>query len=92
MDIEFYVNPRTGEPHCLDHDVTEEAVVDVLDAPLERRPGNEGPMIASGQTREGRWLRVIYPERPTGIPVITAFPPGPKTIAGLRRRKRRKKR
>lgn len=82
MEVELYRNPRTGEPHCLDHGVTEQEVLDVLDDPVETRGGDDGATIASGQTREGRWLRVIYRERPGRIFVITAFPPGPRTLAG----------
>ena len=92
MKVEFYLNPQTGEPHCLDHGVTEEEVVDVLEEPLDRQRGRDGTWILSGQTREGRWLRVILREEPRRRLVITAYPPGPKTTGALRRLKRRKRR
>lgn len=61
---------------------------EVLLAPLEDRQGAEGSRVAIGQTRAGRYLRVIYvldPE-PDSKFVITAFPLGPRALHALRRR------
>ena len=65
---------------------------DVLRRPIEDRPGREGARVAVGQTRGGRYLRVIYvpdPE-PDSVFVITAFDPGPKPLRALRRRRKKK--
>jgi hypothetical protein len=47
----------------------------VLRTPGEDRPGREGSRVAIGQTRAGRYLRVIYvPDlEPDSIFVITAY-------------------
>jgi hypothetical protein len=75
------------------HAVTEGEVEEVLVRPLEDRPGSEGSRVAVGQTRGGRYLRVIYvpdPE-PDSLFVITAYELGPKALRALRRRRRRKR-
>jgi hypothetical protein len=38
MDVRFYVDPETGEPHIYGHQVTEEEAADVLRNPSEDRP------------------------------------------------------
>lgn len=60
MDIRFYLDPETGQPHIYRHAVSEEEVRDVLERSAEDRPGAQGTRVALGQTREGRHLRVIY--------------------------------
>ena len=92
MEIRYYIDPETGEPHLYRHQVAEGEVEDVLGRPQEDRPGFEGSRVAMGQTREGRYLRVIYvPDlAPGSIFVVTAYEPGPKAINALRRRRRRK--
>jgi len=75
MNIRFYRDPATGEPHIYNHGVTEEEVEEVIRRPGEDRRGREGARVAIGQTRAGRFLRVIYvpdPE-PESIFVITAY-------------------
>ena len=49
-------------------------------------------LVALGQTRAGRYLRVIYvPDPEAGsVFVITAYELGPKALKALRRRRRRK--
>lgn len=92
MEIRFYLDPETGQPHIYRHGVNEVEVEQVLARPLEDRPGREGSRVALGQTRAGRHLRVIYvpdPE-PGSVFVITAYPLGPKALRALRRRRRRK--
>ena len=93
METRFYVDPETGEPHIYRHGVDEAEVQDVLARPLEDRPGREGSRVALGQTRGGRYLRVVYvpdPE-PNSVFVITAYQVGPKALRALRRRLRRKR-
>ena len=93
MDRRFFIDPTSGLPHIYGHDVTELEVADVLDRPYEDRPGTDGARVAVGQTRSGRYVRVIYvPDRtPGGIFVITAYELGPKAKKALRRRLRKKK-
>ena len=89
MKIRFYTDPETNQPHIFRHDVAEAEVEDVLSRPLEDRAGAEGSRVALGQTRAGRYLRVIYvpdPE-PDSIFVITAYDLGPKAQKALRRRR-----
>ena len=92
MNIRFYLDPETGEPHIYKHSVTDDEVEDVIRRPGEDRPGREDSRIAMGQTRDGRHLRVIYvpdPE-PESIFVITAYELRGKTLTAYRRRRRRK--
>lgn len=92
MDLRFYLDPRNGEPHIHNHAVSEMEVEDVLARPIEDRPGREGARVAIGQTRGGRYLRVIYvPEiaRRTTF-VITAYELGRSALRALRRRRKKK--
>lgn len=72
--------PETEEPHVYRHAVSQAEVEEVLARPIEDRAGIEGSRAAIGQTRAGRFLRVIYvpdPE-PASAFVITAYRLGPK--------------
>ena len=64
----------------------------MLTRPLEDRPGRDGARVALGQTRAGRYLRVVYVPDPTpgSVFVITAFDLGPTALRALRRRRKRK--
>jgi len=93
MNIRFYVDPETGFPHIFGHQVDEQEVEDVLKKPGEDRPGREVSRVAIGQTRTGRYLRVIYvpdPE-PDSVFVITAYQLTGKPLLAYRRRRRRKR-
>ncbi|MEW6667957.1 MAG: DUF4258 domain-containing protein [Thermodesulfobacteriota bacterium] len=93
MKIRFYIDPETGDPHIYNHSVDEAETEHVLANPGEDRPGREGSRITIGQTREGRYLRVIYvpdPE-PDSLFVITAYELKGNPLVAYRRRKRRKK-
>jgi hypothetical protein len=90
MKIRFYIDPETDLPHIYRHDVSEDEVEDVLCHPGEDRPGREGSRIAIGQTRAGRYLRVVYvpdPE-PDSIFVITAYELSGIPLKAYRRRRR----
>ena len=92
MRLRFYIDPGTGEPHIQEHAVSKEEVEDVLARPLEDRLGAEGVRVAIGQTRGGRYLRVVYvpdPE-PDSLFVITGYELGPKALRALRRRRRKR--
>jgi len=90
--IRYYRDPETGEPHIHLHGVAEEEVEYVLGRPLEDRPGRDRSRIAIGQTREGRYLRIVYaPDAaPQSIFVITAYELPESEKRALRRRRRRK--
>ncbi|MDP2844867.1 MAG: hypothetical protein Q8N79_02180 [Candidatus Methanoperedens sp.] len=93
MNIRYYIDPETGQPHIYNHNVSGNEVEDVLLKPGEDRPGREGSRIAKGQIRAGRYLRVIYvpdPE-PESIFVITAFELTGKPLIAYKRRRRKKK-
>ncbi|MBI2890392.1 MAG: DUF4258 domain-containing protein [Nitrospirae bacterium] len=94
MQLRFYIEPGTGEPHILRHGVQEDEVEDVLAKPGEDRPGREGSRVAIGQTRAGRYLRVVYvPDlEPDNVFVITAYDLKGKPLKAYRRRQRRQKR
>ena len=93
-DYEYQVlyDPETGEPHIFSHGVEEGEVADVMASPDEDRPGLEGARIAIGQTRGGRFLRVIYvPDPDPGqVFVITAYELRGNPLAAFRRCMRRR--
>jgi uncharacterized DUF497 family protein len=92
MNLRFYLDPTTGQPHIQNHGVDEAEVEDVLEAPGEDRPGREGSRVAIGQARSGRYLRVVYvpdPD-PDSVFVITAYELKGKPLIAYRRRKRRR--
>ena len=94
MKIRFYIDPETGQPHIYNHDVGETEVEDVLRKPGEDRPGKANSRISIGQTKGGRYIRVIYvpdPE-PDSVFVITAYELVGKPLKAYRRRSRRRQR
>ncbi|MGO9174914.1 MAG: DUF4258 domain-containing protein [Desulfobaccales bacterium] len=93
MNIRFYRDPETGQPHIYKNGVNENEVDDVLRKPSEDRPGREGSRVAMGQTLSGRYLRVIYvPDpRPNSVFVITAYELKGKPLVAYRRRQRKKR-
>lgn len=92
MNIRFYIDPETDLPHIYGHQIDELEVEDIMRKSGEDRPGREGSRVAIGQTRAGRYLRVIYvpdPE-PDSVFVITAYQLTGKPLLAYRRRRRRK--
>lgn len=92
MNVRFYIDPATDAPHIYDHQVDEGKVEDVLCNPGEDHPGREGSRIVIGQTRNGRFLRVIYvpdPE-PASVFVITAYELRGKPLGAYRRHNRKR--
>ena len=92
VKIRYYVDPQTGQPHIYHHSVSETEVGDILHNAGEDRPGVDGSRIAVGQTRSGRYLRVIYvldPKRDE-LFVITGYELTGKPLLAYRRRRRRK--
>jgi hypothetical protein len=60
MDVRYFEDPETGEPHIYEHGVTEAEVEYVLRHPGEDRPESDDSRHVLGQTAAGRYLRVIY--------------------------------
>ena len=91
MNVRYYIEPETGQPHIYGHNVSEAEVEDVLSRPWEDRVGRDGSRVALGQTRDGRFLRVIYVPDPSpdSVFVVTAYELGPKAKRALRRRRRK---
>ena len=50
--IRFYFDPQTGEPHTLEHDVSEDEVEEVLSQPLEDRSGSQSQARAAPEGKE----------------------------------------
>jgi hypothetical protein len=92
MQLRFYEDPETGLPHIYNHGVTEDEVRQVLDRPGEDRPSADDSRMALGQTRAGRYLRVIYvPDSDKKCAfVVTAYEVRGNQLKALRRRKRRR--
>ena len=92
MNVRFYIDPEIRLPHIYNHEVSEDEVEDVLRKSGEDRPGKENSRIAIGQTKAGRYLRVIYvpdPE-PDSVFVITAYELMGKPLKAYRRRRKRR--
>ncbi len=93
MEVRFYVDPETGQPHIYNHGVTEAEVREVLVRRGDDQPGAEGTRIKFGQTVAGRYLKVIYKLRKEEkeFLVITAYGLRGKTRKAFRKRQRRKR-
>jgi len=93
MEIRFYNDPDSGEPHIHGHGITEEEVRQVLHGPGEDLPGAGDSRMKLGQTGAGRYLQVIYvpDEDPGSVFVITAYELRGKAKTAYRRRQRRKR-
>jgi hypothetical protein len=92
--LRFHIDADSGLPHIYGHDVNEQEVADVLRKPLEEFYGRKGSVVAHGQSKAGRYLKVIYApdDESDGIFVITAYDLSPRQLHALRRRLRRKPR
>lgn len=92
VDLRFYLDPETGEPHIYNHGVSEEEVEEVLASAADDFPGRSDSRIALGQTQAGRYLQVVYIPDPGGRSafVVTAYNLKGKALAAYRRRRRRK--
>jgi len=93
VNVRYYIEAETGEPHVHRHRVVESEVEEVLARAGEDRPGKDGARVAIGQTRAGRYLRVIYvPDPgPQGVFVITAYELRGKPLTAYKRRMRRRR-
>jgi hypothetical protein len=78
--------------HIYEHEVDESEVEDILKGPGEIGSGRDGAKVVTGQTRAGRYLRVIYvPDaKRAGLFVITAYEIDGKSLQAYRRRQHKK--
>jgi hypothetical protein len=92
MEIRFFKDPDTGQPHIYNHGVTEDEIREILARPGEDRPSRDDSRNALGQTASGRYLRVIYvPDADAdSVFVVTAYELKGKPLKAYRRRRRRK--
>lgn len=93
MRLRFYLDDD-GTPHVHQHHVSAEEVEAALRKPLEDIRGRGVSRVAIGQTRSGRYLRVIYSpdDDGEGIFVITAHDLPARQLRALRRRLKRRRR
>jgi len=94
VNLRFYLDAATGQPHIWNHDVDEQEVEGVLTNPGEDRPGRDGSRIVIGRTAGGRYIRVVYVRdpMPDSVFVITAYELRGKPLLAYRRRQRKKHR
>lgn len=94
MEVRYFRDPETGQPHINDHGVTEAEVEWILARPGEDNPCSGGSRQVLGQTAAGRYLRIVYVPDPggDGVFVVTAYPLAGKQLQAYRRRQRRRKR
>ena len=92
MNTRFYIDPITELPHLYNHNVNEEEAIEVLNHPIEDRMGDNDARVAVGQTRAGRYLRVIYvhDDEPNSVFIITAYDLPRKQLHALNRRRKKK--
>jgi len=91
VEVRYYIDPDTGQPHIYNHGVRESEVEEVLRRPGEDRLGKSRSRVALGQTDAGWYLRVIYvpdPE-PDSVFVITAYQLTGKPLTAYRHRRRK---
>ena len=93
MQVRYYLDPETDEPHIYEHGVTEDEVEYVLRHAGEDLTGKDQSRQALGQTSGGRYLRVIYipDEDADSVFVVTAFELRGKPLEAYRRRRRRRR-
>ena len=88
----YYIDQKKGLPHIYNHNISESEVEDVLLRPGEDRHGRDGSRIVLGQTRAGRYLRVIYilDAEQESVFIITTFELTGKPLVAYKRRRRKK--
>jgi hypothetical protein len=93
MDVRYYLDPDSGQPHIYGHGVNEQEVEEILRGPGEDLRAARDSRRKIGQTVAGRILQVIYvpDEDPENVFVITAYEPRGKAKKAFRRRQRRKR-
>lgn len=92
MNIRFYMDPESGEPHIHEHGIMEAEVFEVLYGTGEDLPARENSRMKLGTTSNGRYIQVIYvmDEDGEGVFVITAYELRGNAKKAFRRRMKRK--
>jgi hypothetical protein len=92
MEVRYYRDPATGQPHIHGHGVTEAEAEWILAHPAEDSACSGDARQALGKTADGRYLRVVYvpEEEGDGVFVVTAYPLAGKQLKAFRRRQRRR--
>jgi hypothetical protein len=92
MEIRFYLDPDTDQPHIFGHGVTEEEVEQVMRNSGEDLPARGNSRMKLAQTDAGRYLQVIYvpDDDPQSVFVVTAYELRGKAKTAYRRRRRRR--
>lgn len=91
MELKFFIDPETDQPHVYNHGVTEAEVREVLARPGLVLKGSKNSRFTLGQTQAGRYLKVVHAQRKggPGIFVITAYELRGKELRAYRRRRRK---
>jgi hypothetical protein len=91
MDVRFYLEPETDEPHIYNHGIAEEEAVEALRSSGEDRPGRNGRRVFIRRTLAGKRLRDVYVPvfELDNVLVITAHELAGKPLVAYRRRRRR---
>jgi len=93
MELRYWNDPETGQPHIHEHGVTEDEVLQVLLQPGLNLPGDRDSRTIVGQTAAGRYLKIVFVPDPgwdSGF-VVTAYELRGKPLKTYRRAMRRKK-
>jgi hypothetical protein len=92
VEIRYYLDADTGQPHIYGHGVTEQEVAEVLRGRGEDLRATANSRRKIGKTSAGRYLQVFYvpDEDPRSVFVITAYDLRGKAQRAFRRRQRRK--
>ena len=59
MEVKFFIDPETDQPHIHNHGVTEVEVREVLARPGLVLKARKDSRFALGQTAAGRYLKVV---------------------------------
>ncbi len=94
MNLRFYIDPETSQPHIYNHGVFEEEVRQVMVLPGHDFPAARNTRMKFGKTTAGRHLQVVYVPDKGGESafVITAYELKGKALKAYRRQQRRKPR
>ncbi|MCC6426730.1 MAG: hypothetical protein IT435_07900 [Phycisphaerales bacterium] len=92
MRITFYIDPDTDLPHVENHGIETTECVEVLENAGQDFKSRSGARTAYGQTRAGRYLKVVYrlDKDEDELLVITAYPIKGNEVKAYRRRLRRR--
>jgi hypothetical protein len=93
VEIRFYLDADTGQPHIFGHGITEAEVEEVLRGRGEDLPGMRNSRLKLGQTAAGRYLQVVYvpDDDPQSVFVVTAYELQGKAKQAYRRRQRKRR-